>query len=138
MWIDWLIDRICKHTMYMYMYHDIFLFFSFLTCDFLLLVTFNLKKFFFFQVKAFSYFAFAATRGHIDSGMMVAMYNMRGHPNARQDSKNAVEYVGIHVYYYWLNFIGLAQYSCVYYICVHVTHLFVSGGLVMSVRKILH
>jgi len=42
-------------------------------------------------MKAFKYFAAGAQRGQFESGIMIAMFNMRGHPLARRNPALAVE-----------------------------------------------
>lgn len=42
------------------------------------------------KVKAFDYFSFAAMRGQLDSAIVIAMFNMRGHPKAARNPELAV------------------------------------------------
>jgi hypothetical protein len=45
------------------------------------------------QIKAFEYFAAGALRGQLESGIHVAVFNIRGHPNAKRNPALAMEYV---------------------------------------------
>ena len=42
-------------------------------------------------MKAFKYFADGARRGQYESGIMIAMFNMRGHPLAQRNNFLALE-----------------------------------------------
>ncbi|CAD5121683.1 DgyrCDS10169 [Dimorphilus gyrociliatus] len=42
------------------------------------------------KVKAFDYFSFAAVRGQLDSAIVIAMFNIRGHPKAVRNPELAV------------------------------------------------